>query len=162
MSPAIGLIIASFAATAISAVIQHQEAEKKEKRLKALADRQKKLDTERLAFDKQQKINIAVAQNRALQGKAARSGVNRGLDPETDRFTMETTGRQSSLEGALTSLDKQADFVSTGIDIAADRAAEGAKSPSLTAQLGVAGAEAASSVLAGQASTEIETKGLWG
>ena len=162
MSPAIGLIVASFAATAISAVIQHQEAKKKEKRLKALADRQKQLDQEKLAFDKKRKIDIAMAQNRALQSSAARLGQNRGLDTETDRFTMETTGRQSSLKGVVDSLETQAGFASTGIDIAADRAAEGARPPSLTAQLGVAGAEAASSVLAGQASTEIENKGLWG
>jgi len=162
MSPAIGLIVASFAATAISAVIQHQEAKKKEKRLKALADRQKQLDQERLAFDKKRKIDIATAQKRALDATAARSGVNRGLNTETDRFTIETTGRQSSLEGAVASLETQAGFTATGIDIAADRAAEGARSPSLTAQLGVAGAEAASSVLAGQASTEIEKSGLWG
>ena len=98
MTQAVPFLVAAFALSAASTYIQHQDAKKKEKRIKQQLDIQKELEKQRLAAKKQRDDDTLKIKGRFRVGAISRLFAGRELYRQIKPAIQ---GVRSSLEGQL-------------------------------------------------------------
>ena len=131
----------SFAVTAVTSLIQMNEAKSDAKKVNALIDERNKLNNDRIELESTQKKNVLYAQNRKNAATMASNRMLSGGDTEGGRQQIATTGADSSLTSSL-------DYFEKGTQLNKDISSKQAeaqklanKGPGITSVLaGVAGA----------------------
>ena len=119
MTQAVPFLVAAFALSAASTYIQHQDAKKKEKRIKQQLDIQKELEKQRLAAKKQRDDDTLKTKSRIRVGTIARLFGNRQLSGQT---ATAIRGVESNLEGQLAfnqeAFDREQRYVESRTELA--------------------------------------------
>tara|TARA_R110000751_G_scaffold307658_2_gene430471 strand:- start:472 stop:1002 length:531 start_codon:yes stop_codon:yes gene_type:complete len=96
----------SFAVTAVTSLIQMNEAKSDAKKVNALIDERNKLNNDRIELESTQKKNVLYAQNRKNAATMASNRMLSGGDTEGGRQQIATTGADSSLTSSLDYFEK--------------------------------------------------------